>query len=279
MLTINLIPSIKKENLRIQHIKRLILAGCITLASASAAFLLITGLIMVGQNATKGSLRSDIQKNYQQIISTQDETEDGGKVARINRLLTMQKDIVSVNSIYGNIPITSRLFDFLRDVNAPEPNRAELDRIVVNSGPTNSSTKITATLTGVSPSFTALDAYKISLKNARFTTEQTPDVKDAELLFNSVAVTSSSFSSQRNRVSFRIVVEFNVDAFKLTVRDKKGKEVLMNKVAAFVPNQITSDSARNIPVFSNDIVIETENTESGGEGASVNGNENGGGNE
>jgi hypothetical protein len=249
MLTLNLLPDIKKEYLRAQHQKRVVLMGCIGLSAISVIILLVTGMILVGQNVAKSNLRSEIQANYSKIIAKKDKTDDG-EIAHINRLLTIQSDVGLVNDTYANIPITSRVFNFLREANTLDPNNATLDRVVLTTGATNTA-KTAATITGSIVSFPAFDAYKLSLESARFISDQHPNKENAPKLFTVVQDTSSSFNPQRNRVSFRVQVEFNVDAFKLLTQDKDGKTVLLTNVRAFVPNQVTSDAAKNIPLFSN----------------------------
>jgi hypothetical protein len=260
MLSLNLLPDIKKEFLKAQHMKWLIMIACIAVSAIGLAVLAITGLILVGQNSAKENVRSEIKANYNKIIAKKDKTDDV-EIAHINRLLTIQSDIKLVNDTYVNIPISSRVFDFLREANNLAPNNATLDRVALTTGGI-SNTKTTAVITGSIVSFPAFDSYKLALESARFISDQQPDKEDAPRLFNSVKDTSSSFDPQRNRVSFHIQVEFNVDAFRLTTVDKDGKTVLMTNVRAFVPNQTTSDAAKNIPVFSSS--TEEEVPEEGG---------------
>ena len=240
MISLNLLPDVKKEYLKTQRLKHTIIALSVAVAVLAAIFLAITGSILLAQTANKNGIRADIKKNYDIIVSEKD-----GDTARINRLLTIQEDIDSINSISSDSPVISRVFDFLKQVNASEPNNAEIDRIVITASGKN----VSATINGVVSSFAALDTYKESLKTAKFVSAENPSQEEAELLFDDVKVISSSFSSQRNRVSFRVTLEFNSEAFSLTTR-KDGKTVLMTKVLAFVPNQTVSNAAKNIPVFS-----------------------------
>jgi hypothetical protein len=241
MIEINLLPDVKREYLKLQHNKRLVFMACFALAAVALLFLGITGGIVVTQGVLKQSARDKIQTNYTQLVSEKD--SDGAP--SINRLLTLQRDVVEVNQIYGELPVTSRLFDFFEQVNVPSPNNAILDRIVVTADG-----QITAALAGSIASFSALDTYKASLQSAEFVSKQHPDKKDAQKLFDSVQVNSSSLSSQRNVVSFRIQITFNPEAFELLTTDGGNQQVLLTGVRAYVPNQVTSDAQANTEVFS-----------------------------
>jgi hypothetical protein len=227
---------------------------------------LILGVILLTQSSIKNALSSEIETNYNAIVEEKD--EDG--VASISRLLTIQSDIKGINETFTQVPITSRLIDFLKDTNLPEPNNAFIERIVLTDGGSVGGS-FTVSVTGTISSYAALDTYKASLRNAKFCSDQDrakEDVKDCyeletklkakqkELptLFtaNGVQQLSSSYNLQRDQVSFRLDLVFNsgVDnPFAYFTVDKKGETVRMTGVKAIIESKKASDSAVNTPLF------------------------------
>jgi hypothetical protein len=278
-IALNLIPDIKREYLKTQKIKHLAVAVCIGLILVSLVILLILGIILLTQTSIKTALNSEIETNYNSIV----EEKDPDGVPSISRFLTIQSDIKGVNDLFTKVPVTSRLVDFLRDVNLPEPNAATIERIVFTGGETSSSA-FTVTIQGSIASYAALDTYNASLRNAKFCSKQDRDKENVSSCFElekkykekgkelptlfaegkeGVQQKSSSYISQRNRVSFRLDLTFNSGsnnpfAYFSKYTDKDGKLMKMTDVEAIIESKRASDSAVNTPLFDRTVNVEDE---------------------
>jgi hypothetical protein len=275
--SLNLIPDIKKEYLKTQKIKKLSIIICIGVSAISLIILLILGITLLTQSSIKSALSTEIEKNYNAIV--QDKDQDG--VPSISRLLTIQSAIKSVNDTFTKVPITSRLIDFLHDVNLSAPNAATIERIVFTGGET-SGNAFTVSITGSITSYAALDTYKASLQNAKFCSDQDRAAEDVKTCYEleeklkakqkelptlfaagGVKQKSSSYSSQRDRVSFRMDLTFNKGAnnpFAYYTKDKDNKTVRMTGVKAIIESKRASDSAINTPLFDRTVNGENDST-------------------
>lgn len=261
MVTFSLLSDAKHNKLRAMRVKRLTLLGCLIISGVAILFLMSTWLVLLGQQAIKDEVKGKIQANYRQITREKSEIEDG-EVSRINQLLTLQRGIDLVNSTTLDMPVTSRLFDFIVGVNAPQPYEATVERVVFTSGGIVSSAPMTVTISGTSETFLALNSYRLSLERAMFVSDQHSTYADARKLFNTVEVTASSYNAQRGSVSWTVIAEFNKDAFSLTTIDGNGRQVFLTGVRTFVPQGDIVDSQEDVPVFP-DRAINNSGGESG----------------
>lgn len=264
--SLNLIPDIKREYLRTQIIKKLAIVACVGISLVSLIILLILGVILLTQTSIKSALAAEIDSNYNSII----EEKDSDNVSSISRLLTIQSDVRGINDAFNKLPVTSRLIDFLNDTNLPAPNDVTIERIVFTGGETAGSA-FTVSVTGSIASYAALDTYKLSLQNAKFCSEQDREQHEVKTCYeleeklkktgkelpplfamDGVKQKSSSYSLQRDRVSFRLDLTFNSGAdhpFAYFTRDKDGKIVRMTGVKAIVESKRANDSSVNTPLF------------------------------
>lgn len=249
MVTFSLLSDVKRNKLRAMRTKRLALLGCAVISCVSILFLASTWFILIGQRVVKSNISDEIQANYKQITQEKSEVEDG-EVPRVNQLLTLQRNIDLINNTSLNMPVASRLFSFISEVNAPKPYEATVERVVFASGDISSLTPTTVTISGVSGTFLALNSYHLSLERAMFVSDQHPTYADAKKLFNSVEVIASSYNAQRGSVSWTISAEFNKEAFYLTTTDDDDQQVFLTGVRTFVPQGDILDSQEDVPVFS-----------------------------
>ena len=268
--SLNLIPDIKREYLKTQIVKKLAILACIGISLVSLIILLILGVILLTQTSIKSALASEIESNYNSIVEERD--LDG--VASISRLLTIQSDIKGVNDTFNKLPATSRLVDFLNDTNLPPPNDATIERIIFTGGETGG-TAFTVSITGSISSYAALDTYKLSLQNAKFCSDQDREQYEAKTCYeleeklkeknkelptlfaiDGIKQKSSSYSLQRDRVSFRLDLTFSSgtnNPFAYFTKDKNGKTVRMTGVEAIIESKRANDSSVNTPLFDKNV--------------------------
>ncbi len=271
MISINLLPDIKKDLLRVRRERNLVVTVSIIAVGVSVGILLVLGATLGGMTVAKMATESSIESNEKKI-------DDAIKNDQLNRYLTIQNQLSQIDGLKGGQQIYSRLMDYLVALNPAAPNNATLRNVTLSSSGASSSSSssstdgITVTLEGSTADFASLNVYKNTLINAQISyeeesdddadtdsssnqddgegsgrnnvTENTEAIK--ENLFTSVEVTESNLStdSRGSTVSFTIVAVFNSRAFDSTIDD--------SSIKIEIPRETTSDGDRNAPTTGNE---------------------------
>ena len=273
MISINLLPDVKKDLLRVRRERNLVVTVSVIAVGVSVGILLVLGATLGGMTVAKMATESSIESNEKKI-------DDAIKNDQLNRYLTIQNQLSQIDGLKGEQQIYSRLMDYLVALNPAAPNNATLQNVILSSSGTSSSSSsssssadgITVTLEGSTADFASLNVYKNTLINAQISyeeesdddadtdsssnqdddegsgrnnvTENTEAIK--ENLFTSVEVTESNLStdSRGSTVSFTIVAVFNPRAFDSTIDD--------SSIKIEIPHETTSDGDRNAPTTGNE---------------------------
>ena len=271
MISINLLPDVKKDLLRVRRERNLVVTVSVIAVGVSVGILLVLGATLGGMTVAKMATESSIESNEKKI-------DDAIKNDQLNRYLTIQNQLSQIDGLKGGQQIYSRLMDYLVALNPAAPNNATLQNVILSSSGASSSSSssstdgITVTLEGSTADFASLNVYKNTLINAQISyeeesdddadtdsssnqddgegsgrnnvTENTEAIK--ENLFTSVEVTESNLStdSRGSTVSFTIVAVFNPRAFDSTIDD--------SSIKIEIPRETTSDGDRNAPTTGNE---------------------------
>ena len=271
MISINLLPDVKKDLLRVRRERNLVVTVSVIAVGVSVGILLVLGATLGGMTVAKMATESSIESNEKKI-------DDAIKNDQLNRYLTIQNQLSQIDGLKGGQQIYSRLMDYLVALNPAAPNNATLRNVTLSSSGASSSSSssstdgITVTLEGSTADFASLNVYKNTLINAQISyeeesdddadtdsssnqddgegsgrnnvTENTEAIK--ENLFTSVEVTESNLStdSRGSTVSFTIVAVFNPRAFDSTIDD--------SSIKIEIPRETTSDGDRNAPTTGNE---------------------------
>lgn len=271
MISINLLPDIKKDLLRVRRERNLVVTVSVIAVGVSVGILLVLGATLGGMTVAKMATESSIESNEKKI-------DDAIKNDQLNRYLTIQNQLSQIDGLKDGQQIYSRLMDYLVALNPAAPNNATLQNVILSSSGASSSSSsssadgITVTLEGSTADFASLNVYKNTLINAQISyeeesdddadtdsssnqdngegsgrnnvTENTEAIK--ENLFTSVEVTESNLStdSRGSTVSFAIVAVFNPRAFDSTIDD--------SSIKIEIPRETTSDGDRNAPTTGNE---------------------------
>lgn len=269
MISINLLPDVKKDLLRVRRERNLVVTVSVIAVGVSVGILLVLGATLGGMTVAKMATESSIESNEKKI-------DDAIKNDQLNRYLTIQNQLSQIDGLKGEQRIYSRLMDYLVALNPAAPNNATLQNVILSSSGSSSSSSsssaggITVTLEGSTADFASLNVYKNTLINAQISYEEESD-DDAdtssnqdddegggrnnvaenteaikENLFTSVEVTESNLStdSRGSTVSFVIVAVFNPRAFDSTIDD--------SSIKIEIPRETTSDGDRNAPTTGNE---------------------------
>ena len=291
MISINLLPDVKKELLRIRRERNLVVSISILAVGGSIAALVVLGGILGGLNIAKVVMENGINKNKATINSAIEDKQ-------LNEYLTIQNQLAQIDGLKDRQLVYSRIMDYLVELNPASPNNVSLSTVDLEM----SDAAVSATIEGVVDNFEALNVYQNTLLSAELVYEEkteddggdisegddsndssatddtdttnelgtnddsTTDNTNAkrEKLFSEVAVTDSGYSNNADGgVSFTISVVFSENAFSQAIDD--------DSIRIEIPKETTSDGDRNAPKTEDDDVSGEGSTS--GDGASGDGDD------
>jgi hypothetical protein len=154
MIQLNLLPDLKKEFIKAQKTKALVITVSIfvTLGALGLSALLFVYVTFL-QQFQSNLASDDITKKEQQLKGITD----------IDKYLTVQNQLASLPDLHNQKGMYSRMFDFLSVMNPSAPNNVTLSDLRVL---TDDKTII---FTGTTASFQTLNTFADTLKNVEVT--------------------------------------------------------------------------------------------------------------
>jgi hypothetical protein len=181
-------------------------------AAALFIFLLLVLTVDVWQKKTISDLSGDIKTSSSALKNT----------PNLNKILTIQSQLNSLDSLHSDKPVATRLTDFLSQVT---PAGATISDLKADF------TADTLTITGNAPSLDVVNAFVDGLK---FTTYTTTASDSSQKAFSDVVLTQ--FSRDETKASYTVTLTFKEDIFDGA-----------NEVTLSVPNQVTTRSVIEQP--------------------------------
>lgn len=208
MVQFNLLPDVKLEYIKTERLKKLVLSvSVIAGAAALFIFLLLVLTVDVWQKKTINDLSGDIKTSSKKLEDT----------PNLNKILTIQSQLNSLDSLHAEKPVASRMIDFLGQVT---PNNATISDLKADFGENSLS------VSGNAPSLDIVNAFIDGLK---FTTYTTTANKSSQKAFSDVVL--SQFTRDASKASYTITLTFDPAIFDGS-----------SDVTLKVPNQITTRS-------------------------------------
>lgn len=225
MIQINLLPDLKKEFIKAQKTKALVISTSIlvTLGALGLSALLFIYVVLL-QQLQISFATDDIKTKESQLKAIPD----------VNKYLTVQAQLASLPDLHNAKGSYSRLFDYLSVLNPSAPNNISLSDLQL------ATQDHSITITGLTGSFQTLNVFVDTLKNTQisYTVEGQKDAV-TQKMFDQVLVQSSGLAKveSQNLVSFAIRTIYNPAAF----------DALNTNVTAVVPNITTTQSVTQSP--------------------------------
>lgn len=184
-IQLNLVPDVKAEYLRAEKTRKMAIVVSIIIIAVSVGLVLIMMSIVAGQKALLASADKDINKLSSDIKNTQD----------IEKILTVQSQLNSLDKLHAEKPVASRLPDFLAKI---VPSQVQINKIDVDLE------QNTMTISGTTPSYEANNKFVDTLK---FTNYQLAGSEDKTPAFSDVVLTS--FGKDEKGASFTVTLNFD----------------------------------------------------------------------
>lgn len=225
MIQLNLLPDLKKEFIRTQKAKALVITVSIfvTLGAIGISALLFVYVTFIQQFQV--SLASDdIKKKVTELKEIPD----------VDKYLTVQNQLASLPGLHNGKGKYSRIFDFMSVLNPSAPNNVTLTELRVGTE------EKSITFTGTTASFQTLNTFVDTLKNAEVSFKANGE-GDAvtDKIFDQVLVQTADIVRNNNQslVGFTVKTTYKEAAFDARNTD----------VAAKVPNITTTSSVTQSP--------------------------------
>lgn len=202
MIQINLLPNVKSQYIATQKKKRSTLLITVSISGVALAIvILMATYVYGGQKWRLSSLESDIKKNSEAIK----------KIPDLNKILTVQNQLNSINSLHEQKPVTGRFFTYLPQIT---PTNVQISKLTLNID------EKTMEISGNASSLETVNKFVDTLKFTDFTTDQDKSSKKA---FSSVVMTTFGVgtTSQESKypISFTITLKYEEQIFSSDNKD------------------------------------------------------------
>ncbi len=202
MISLNLLPDVKKDLLRVRRERNLVVSISVVVVGASIGVLLLLSGTLGVLVATKALMENSIKNDEQTIKQAQ-------KKKQLDKYITVQNQLKQIGKLKSDQQVYSRLMDYLTQLNPAAPNNVQISSATIeapagSSGDTSSSSSssasadgITMTIEGKTTNFSALDVYKNTLSKAQlsYEVEEEDTSSDSESSANSDGTYSKETSS------------------------------------------------------------------------------------
>lgn len=225
MIQLNLLPDLKKEFIKAQKSKSVIIGASImvTLGAIGISALLFVYVTFVQQVQINWAT-DEINKKSNELKNIPD----------INKYLTIQNQLGKLPELHEGKGAYSRLFGFMNILNPAAPNNVSLASLQLVTEETS------IIFTGNTTNFETFNIFVDTLKNAEISYKENGAAEaKTEKMFDVVMVQSSGLSKSGNQT----VVAFTVQAaYKESVFDVRNTEATVK-----VPNITTTGSVTEAP--------------------------------
>ncbi len=176
MIQFNLLPDVKLEYIKSQKTFRLVTGISVIVTLAAIAILLVLLVFEAFQGRQLNSLTSKINGESSRLQN----------IPQINKILTVQNQIASLNTLHNQKPAVDRLFKYLNELT---PNQLSINNLNIDF------TANTGTLSGTADSIATINKFIDTLKFTTYTTSSRTTVADNSGAGNSCSSASSVISS------------------------------------------------------------------------------------
>ena len=202
MISLNLLPDVKKDLLRVRRERNLVVSISVVVVGASIGVLLLLSGTLGVLIGAKALMENSIKNDEQTIKQAQ-------KKKQLDKYITVQNQLKQIGKLKSDQQVYSRLMDYLTQLNPAAPNNVQISSATIeapagSSGSTSSSSSssasadgITMTIEGKTTNFSALDVYKNTLSKAQlsYEVEEEDTSSDSESSANSDGTYSKETSS------------------------------------------------------------------------------------
>lgn len=157
MIEINLVPDVKQELLKAQRVRTGVISASILVSVVAVGVVVLLAIwVFAVQTVRNLAVDASIDAKSKQLAKVED----------ISNTLTIQNQLVKLQTMHDDKPINSRVFDVLQTINPPAPNDVRVTNLKTDT--TTGKITIEAQAAG---GYGALEVFKktITATNLKFT--------------------------------------------------------------------------------------------------------------
>lgn len=197
MVQFNLLPDVKIKYIKARRQKRLVIVICSFISAGSLAVFGLAASYVYGIQGTQiSSVNSDISKYSSSITSKNRQVDD------FNKVLTIQNQLEALDTLHGEKPVTSRLFDYLSKLT---PSNVTISNLTLTLDEAN-----TLSLQGSTDTIETINKFVDTIK---FTTYK-PVAEGSEPVPVFTDVVLVSFGRDRQGASYTVSMSYDPVIFK-----------------------------------------------------------------
>ncbi len=238
MIEINLIPDVKRELIKAQKVRSLVISSSILISIAVVGAVVLLALYVFGGQLLRNNLAdSEIDKRGEELSQVEDLPE----------ILTLQNQLMNISDLQNEKQINSRIFKMLEAVIPPGVNEAKISRFSVEKDTS------TIRLEGQTRSFDSMEVFKKTIDAAEIVfrlpdSDETSHVK----LASDINTSETSFGEDvdGNRTfRFSLTFAYPPELFAVSSGDISFRLVVNGNVTDSylgIPKTVFTEPARDV---------------------------------
>ena len=177
MIEINLIPDVKQELLQAQRARNTVITFSIFTGVAALGVVILLVLYVFGAQTVRSVIADDaINRGNEQLSQVQD----------LSETLTIQNQLVQIDSLHQTKKLESRIFEVLEAVLPPSPNQVQIANLSLNNELGS------LVVEGQTPNFETLEIFKKTIDGALVTYAQDEE-EISEKLAENISISDVSY--------------------------------------------------------------------------------------
>lgn len=190
MITLNLLPDIKKDYLKAKRTKRMFMTIAFFMSTGAIASVVLMSMYVFGvQNLLITSDQHSIDDSIKTLTSVED----------LDKIVSVQNQLRALPGLHEDKPAATKLFGYLATIT---PNSVSLNSINIKFEDNVIEAK------GIGEDFKAVNTFVDTLKNANYTYKDGPE---SQLAFSNVVL--DTIGVNKDESSFKVLFEFEPDIF------------------------------------------------------------------
>jgi hypothetical protein len=226
MIEINLIPDVKQELIKAQHIRATVVSLAITISLIALAVVTILAIYVFAVQTVRSTLADDtIKKGGEQLAKTED----------LSKILTIQNQLTKISALNDDKKIDSRIFDVLQSIIPPAPNTIQVSNLTIDA-----ENKVIS-MDGQAPqSYQALEVFKKTISAAMVKYGDEKDRQEVALA-SEISISDTSYGEDASGVK---VLRFTL---KFTYAEELFSPLSTNPVISIANSGNATDSYLGLP--------------------------------
>lgn len=211
MIELNLIPDVKREFIRAQKMRAIVISACIIAAIAAAGLMAVLALAVFGW------------QTFDNMRVSGRITEENNKLKNVPdlaKVLTIQNQVKEIAASHDGKSITSRIFNVLTATNPAQPNNVSYSNVMIDT--TGATVTIDAQSLG---GYQALETYNKTLAATEFSyTDEGASERQTVPLASNIVFTNVGYgrNSENQRVlSFTVTFTYAQELFLPTSKNAR----------------------------------------------------------